>query len=157
MTETKRAAPDLQKLIETPAPPVRRRKRQSHSLGRLRLSVPHHPTGYYCRWVNDDGIEVAWRLENDYEFCCNAEVGLPPPAEDEEDRVKRLVGTKENGDALYAYLMKIRQEWRDEDVWEEGELQRNFEKQVKSGTIVGEGQTAEKRYIPNSGISINRT
>jgi hypothetical protein len=129
-----------------------RRKRASHGLARLRLSVPKEIPGYYCRWVNDDGVEVEWRLQNDYEFVAPTEVGLDDP---ENTRVRRLVGTKENGDALYAYLMKIRQEWRDSDVEEEGELQRRFEQQVKSGTIVGEGTSADHRYIPKAGISIS--
>lgn len=149
---TKHVATNPGKVPEAkPAEAPRRRKRQSHALARLRLTVPFHPEGYYCRWVNDDGIEVEWRLQNDYEFVGPEEVGLTAG---EESRVRRLVGTKENGDALYAYLMKIRQEWRDEDVREEGELQRRFEEQVKSGTITGEGTSAANRYIPKGGISI---
>lgn len=144
-----------QAVTQTPAAsaaPQRKRKREAHSLMRLRLTIPREIPGYYCRWVNDDGLEVEWRLQNDYEFVAPAEVGID---DTENTRVKRLVGTKENGDALFAYLMKIRQEWRDEDVRAEGELQRRFESQVKSGTITGEGTSADHRYIPKTGISIS--
>jgi hypothetical protein len=135
--------------LETLAPPERKRKRDSHSLAPLRLSVPQDIPGYYIRWVNDNGVEVEYRLQNDYEFVAPAEVGL---MHDTESKVHRVVGTRENGDALHAYLMKIRQEWRDQDVHDEGELQRRFEQQIRRGTVALGGQSEATRY--DAGIHI---
>jgi hypothetical protein len=134
-----------------PSAPEKKRKRQSHGLPRLRLQIPHGIPGYYVRWVNDDGQEVEYRLQNDYDFVAPDEIGL---LNSSESRVKELVGTKQNGDALYAYLMKIPQDWRDADVQEEEEAQRRYEQQIRKGTIAGDGETAAMRYIPKAGISI---
>lgn len=134
---------------ETVATPVRR-KRESHGLARYKLSIPNTIPGWYVRWVNDDGRELDWRLQSDYEFVEPQEVGL---AAEKDSRVRRLVGVRENGDPLYAFLMKIRQEWRDEDEREEAEAQVRFERQIKSGTIAAEG-SEQARYIPKGGISI---
>ena len=128
----------------------KRKKRESHGLARFKLSIPHEIPGWYVRWVNDDGRELDWRLQSDYEFVEPQEVGL---ASETDSRVRRLVGVRENGDPLYAYLMKIRQDWRDEDVAEESQAQVRFEKQIKGGTIAAEG-TEASRYVPKGGISI---
>ena len=129
-----------------------RRKRASHQLARLRLSVPHRIEGYYIRWCNDDGRELQWRLQSDYDFVAPEEVGL---AAENETKVSRVVGVKENGEPLYAYLLKIRQDWRDEDEAEEAKLQASFEKAVKSGQIATAGN--DNRYTPERGIKINNS
>ena len=129
----------------------RRRKRQSHGMARYRLSVPQEVPGHYIRWCNDDGREVEWRLQSDYEFVAPAEVGLTDVT---ESRVKRLVGVKENGDPLFAYLMKIRSEWRAEDEREEAEMQARIEQQIKGGVIANPGEDVSTRYIPKGGISL---
>ena len=128
-----------------------RRKRESHGMARYRLSVPQGIEGYYIRWCNDDGREIEWRLQSDYAFVEPNEVGLSDVT---ESKVKRLVGVKENGDPLFAFLMKIRSEWRAEDEREESEMQARIEQQIKGGTISNPGEDVSTRYIPKGGISL---
>jgi len=128
-----------------------RRKRESHGMARYRLSVPQGIPGYYIRWCNDDGREIEWRLQSDYAFVEPNEVGLSDVT---ESKVKRLVGVKENGDPLFAFLMKIRSEWRSEDEKEESESQARIEQQIKGGTISNPGEDTSTRYIPKGGISL---
>lgn len=141
-------------IVTAQTPSDRPKRRKSHQLARYRLSVPHGIEGYYIRWCNDDGKELQWRLQSDYEFVAAEEVGLTSENQD-DTKVKRIVGTRENGEPLWAYLLKIRQDWRDEDVKEESQLQASFEKQVKGGQIAVAGN--DNRYVPKGGIAINNS
>jgi hypothetical protein len=64
-----------------------------------------------------------------------------------------MVCTTENGEGLFAYLMKIRQEWYEED---QLELQKNIDRveyAIKNGTF--ESDPSQQRYVPKQGIRMS--
>lgn len=71
---------------------------------------------FYRRWINDEGNRVARMENNGYSF-----VELSPEdmrltsASNADGRVSQLVGTKQDGSALHAYLMEIPQEFHNQD------------------------------------------
>jgi hypothetical protein len=70
------------------------------------------------------------------------------------DKIKQKVGTTQQGDVLYAYLMKIKQEWHEEDMAAIEAQNKQVEDAIASGSINGAvGQ--DGRY--NAGINIRRT
>ena len=67
--------------------------------------------------------------------------------------VSRIVGSHENGSPMSAYLMEIKQEWRDEDVAEKAKAAANIDEQIRGGTADDGGEFGnEHRYIPDDGI-----
>ena len=69
------------------------------------------------------------------------------------DRFKQKVGTTQQGDVLYAFLMKIKNEWHEEDMATIELQNKQVEDAIASGNINGAvGQ--DGRY--NAGISIKR-
>lgn len=141
MTDTKN--------IEAKTEPKSRNKRIPFGVPRSKLSVPNPIEGYHLRWVNDIPGRLLAALEGGYSFVEPNEVGYE---EDKENKVKRLVDRTDNGEPLYAYLMKLALEFYHED------------KALKSGQLdqldnaIRKGQTdrssGDNRYVPDGGISI---
>lgn len=129
-----------------------RRERRAFGSPKSRLTVPKIPSGYHLHWVNDDSGRIYDAQEGGYEFCTHEDVGLPPDVHG-ESRVKRRVGTNDAGEALFAYLMKIRQEWYEEDQAALSEQVDRVEEAIRSGTF--EAREGDLRYVPKSGIKIN--
>lgn len=128
----------------------RRRKRNVLGRGRYKLSTPEIP-GYKTRWANDDGIRIQELTEmNDYDFVLSHEisneVGDPNVGGGNQDlgaRVSRVVGTKANGDPLYAYLLKIKKEFYEADQKEKQDRIDEVERQIKRGQF---DQQIENKY-----------
>jgi hypothetical protein len=107
--------------------------------------------------MNDDG-NVQNALDSGYEFVTRGETelanGVTPQNTDMSDKIKQKVGTTQQGDVLYAYLMKIKNEWHEEDMAAIESQNKMVEDAIASGNINGTvGQ--DGRY--NAGISIKRT
>ena len=85
----------------TDVPRVGRRRRASVGGHALKLQAPTRE-GYVRRWVNDNGNRIANAQELAYDFVLDTSVA----GTGEGSRVSRLVGTKENGEPLRAYLME---------------------------------------------------
>lgn len=126
-----------------------RKSRQPFGSPRSKLSVSRLIPGYHLHWVNDLAGRIHDAEDNDYEFVNPKEVGF----DTKESKVKRLVGANEDGSALYAYLMKIRQEWYEEDQERGSALQNQVDEQIRQGKIEDTGG----RYIPKNGMSIKRS
>lgn len=99
------------------------RTRIPMSVPRARLSTPDIP-GFHCHWINDAAGRLAQAIQGGYQFVSKSEAlvtapdlaGLPlGEGTDLGDRVSLVVGRGEGGAPLRAYLMKIRQEWFNED------------------------------------------
>lgn len=128
-------------------------RRQRIPLGtpQLKLSAPKRP-GFVRRWVNDDGARLQLAQDAGYAFAesehpsgSNAEPGT---------RVSRVVGSKEDGSPLKAYLMEQREEWYAEDqATKQAEIDKT-EQQIKAGNI--DGKSADGRYIPPQGIKVEQ-
>lgn len=133
-------------------PSKTRNKRIPFGIPRSKLSIDKPIEGYHLHWVNDEGGRLVQAQQGDYTFVAPDEVGF---VEDiEEGRVSRLVGTQEDGSPMYAYLMKIPQEYYEED---QAHLQSQLDEidnRIKGGQI--DRQAGDNRYVPEGGIKINR-
>jgi hypothetical protein len=134
---------------EVATPEQRRRERRPFGVPRSKLSVAKGISGYHLHWVNDDAGRIFEAEEGGYEFVSPEEVGRPKSS---DGKVKQLVGKKEDGTGLFAYLMKIREEWYLEDQQEIQSSIDRVENAIKRGTF--EENTNDRRYVPKQGISI---
>lgn len=132
-------------------PEQRRASRQRLPFGipRSKLSVYKEVPGYHLHWVNDEAGRIYAAEQGGYEFVEPQEVGV----DTQETRVKVLVGKTESGDGLFAYLMKIRQEWYEEDQEEIQSQIDSIEYAMKKGTF--ESEPGQNRYVPTTGIKIS--
>ena len=141
---------------ETVRSQAQRPRRNSIGVPRLTLAVKFDIPGHHMCWMNDDG-NVESALDSGYEFVTRGETeledGVSPSNVDMSDRIKQKVGTTQQGDVLYAYLMKIKNEWHEEDMASIESQNKQVEDAIASGNINGAvGQ--DGRY--NAGISIKR-
>jgi hypothetical protein len=134
-----------------------RPRRSSIGTPKLTLAVQSDIPGYHLCWMNDDG-NVESAVDSGYEFVTRGETelvyGITPLNVDIADKIKQKVGTNEAGHPLYAYLMKIKQEWHEEDMAEIANENKRIEEAIAGGNINGSaGQ--DGRYT--AGISIKRS
>jgi hypothetical protein len=137
MSEAKK---DLTAMVRGAADRPQRQARVPFGVARTKLDIPMQLEGYHLHWVNDEPGRIAEAQRGGYMFVDPKEVG----ATDTGSQVTRLVGKKEDGSALMAYLMKIEQEFYDED---QELIQREvakFDSAIKRGTL--EQQAGEPRY-----------
>lgn len=127
--------------------PERKRTRQPFGVPRLKLSVPFEIPGYHLHWINDTTGRIQEALNGDYEFVDPKEVGV----EGVDGRYQCLVGTNEDGSAQIAYLMKIRQDWYDEDQKALSKVQDQFDDAIKQGKL--DSTPGDNRYVPREGIN----
>ena len=142
---------------ETVRSQAQRSRRNSIGVPRLTLAVTFEIPGHHLCWTNDDG-QVETALDSGYEFVTTGETelenGVAPSNVDMGDKIKQKVGTTPQGEILYAYLMKIKQEWHEEDMAAIEAQNKQIEDAIAGGNINGAvGQ--DGRY--NAGINIRRT
>ena len=138
-------------IVRNQAERVTREERVPLGLPQLQLQVPFVIEGYHLHWVNDDGARLVQAQAGGYEFVSPAEVGWAG----RDETISKPVGKKENGDALVAYLMKIRQEWYDEDQARLQGTVNEFERAIKKGSFK-ENPLGSAAYMPGSGIQITK-
>lgn len=135
-----------------------RKRRNSFGSPKLTLAVNFEIPGYHMCWKNDYKGELEDSLESGYEFVFRGETeqedGLTPSNIHLGDKIQLKVGTKENGDPMYAYLMKIKQEWHEEDMAEVANQNRAIEEAIQGGNIQSQ-VGMDGKYVSN--ISIRRT
>ena len=120
--------------------PVRKRNRQKLDGGRFKLTTPQIP-GFALRWVNDvkDRL-LQFTTHDDWEHVMKHEIspdGTPEvgdpnvtPGLQVGEKVARVVGFGD-GKPVYAYLMKKRQDYYDDDQAEKEEEIAEVEKQLQ--------------------------
>ena len=108
----------------------------------ITMSLP----GYHLHWVNDTAGRIDEAKLGGYEFVSPSEVNDTS----KESHIKRLVGKREDGSGMYAYLMKIRQDWYDEDQRALQSQVDKFDRAIRRGDL--EKAPNDNRY--NAGISI---
>lgn len=121
-----------------------------------KLSVTTEIPGYQLRWFNDQDGRVeaavgrAW-----WDFVTQDEIALQDGNKvldrnsDVGTRVRAIVGTLDNGDPLYAYLLKIKKEWFEEDQQSSAKLIRAGEKEMLKNGGLNTDRIAEK-YLPDN-------
>ncbi len=134
-----------------------RRERVPLGHSRMKLTAPQK-AGKHRRWINDVGGRVQLAQEGGYTFVekdPDMQIGDPGGMGDGDDtgsRVRRIVGTREKGDAQTAFLMEIDEDLYQEDQREKQRRLDEIDNQIRHGNI--EGQVGKDgRYIPSEGIS----
>lgn len=130
-----------------------RSQRIPFGVPRRKLEVPMEIPGYHLSIINDDGGRINQAQQGGYEFVSPNEVGVSS----NDSQVKYIVGKKEDGSPMTAYLMKIKQEWRDEDLLEQSKVNRSFEEAIKKQKPQLDGVNLQHSYIPSAGMSISRS
>lgn len=119
---------------------------------RAKLGVLDEIPGFHLHWINDDEGRVERAQQGGYDFVNKGEVQLEnvtviEPNADIGSRICTRVGSRESGDGIFAYLMKQRQEWYDEDQAELAEKVR-----ISQEALVAEGGKDAagigNKYIP---------
>lgn len=113
----------------------------------VKLSVP----GYHLYWCNDIDNQMMEAQAGGYEFVTAKEIGEIR----DDSQVRRLVGTKKDGSPLYAYLLKIRDEWHEEDKAQLGKLDDQFEAAIRRGKLME--QPGDARYDGGIKLRTNKT
>lgn len=119
-----------------------------------KLSIGHGIPGYHLYIFNDTPGRIQQAQQSGYEFVTPDEVGgatnnVVDRNTDIGDKVRYLVGTND-GEPLYAYLMKIKQEWFDEDQKELQKRNDQTDAAIKGGKLAGIDNTG----FYNAGISV---
>ena len=96
--------------------------------------------GYHLHILNDTAGRIQAALDNGYEFVLSHEVdgigsNVTSRNTDTGDKIRFLVGTLENGGPMYAYLMKIKQEWYDEDQRELQSKNDMIDNSIRGGKV----------------------
>lgn len=146
------------KAPEAPAKKERTRNRGAFNGTQGKLQVGRQIEGYHLHIFNDTPGRITAAVEAGYEFVGPEEVGgtttnVVSRNTDIGDKVRFLVGAGADNDAQYAYLMKIRTDWWEED---QAELQRKNDKTdaaIRTGKLTGDNMSPEGFY--NAGIKLN--
>lgn len=137
-----------------------RAKRASFNGTEAKLRIGHNVEGYHLHIFNDEPGRIEQALSVGYTFVTPDEVGgtatnVVSRNTDIGDKVRFLVGTDGKGEPLYAYLMKILQEFYEED---QAALQSKVDAvdaAIRGGKLTGEGHSTEGFY--DAGIRVSRS
>lgn len=133
--------------------PSGRRKSSTFNGTEGKLVVNKQIEGYHMHIMNDYPGRIDQALESGYEFVTSNEIGgttvnVTDRNTDLGDKVRFLVGRNESGGPLYAYLMKIKQEWYDEDQAVLQSRNDKIDSSIRKGSINGDTSF----YTPREGI-----
>jgi hypothetical protein len=123
-----------------------------------KLKVNQLIEGYHLHILNDTPGRIDTGLQSGYEFVTPEEVNgvtnnVVSRNTDIGDKVRFLVGRTEQGEPLYAYLMKIKQEWYDLDQKELASKNDKIDEAIRKGR--GHKANTDGFYIPKDGIKIS--
>lgn len=130
-----------------------RKKRGVFNGTEQKLKVGKSIPGYHLHIMNDTPGRITEALDGGYEFVTPGEVDgvverVTSTNTDISDRVRYLVGTDASGGALYAFLMKQRIEWHEEDQADLKGRNDYVDDTIRSGKNVKDGQSSEGFYTP---------
>jgi hypothetical protein len=159
--EQKREAVEA-KIVRKESERPTRSKRPSFNGTQGKLKVNHNIEGYHLHIFNDEPGRIEQALGVGYEFVSPDEVGgtatnVVSRNTDIGDKVRFLVGTSANAAPQYAYLMKIKQEFNEED---QAALQiKNdaVDDAIRGGRLTKDGHSTEGFYTPREGIKMSRS
>lgn len=129
----------------------KRRQPLGQSQQKLAATVPDGMVGH---WFNDTPGRVQQAMDAGYTFISNE--GEDLEEEGSRDQARReLVGRKEDGSPMYAYLMAIPAEWYQEDQAAKQSAVDETDSAIRRGNIRGAARGDESSYyVPSEGISV---
>jgi hypothetical protein len=121
----------------------RRRKKNVFNGTALKLSVQKTIPGYHLHVFTDHGNRIYEAEENGYEFVSPEEIGgvsenVVSRNGDLGNRVRFLVNPRAEGSQQFGYLMKLRNEWWEEDEAARQEKPNMIDANIKKGQVAGE-------------------
>jgi hypothetical protein len=131
------------------------RKRNAFNGTEGKLTVEHKIEGYHLHILNDTPGRIQQALDGGYEFVKPSELlsvkeNVTSRNTDVGDKVRFLVNPSAKEGEQYAYLMKIKQEWFDEDQNALQEKNNQTDEAIRSGrNLKG---SSEGFYTPREGI-----
>lgn len=118
----------------------RRQRRGGALLGvdEKKLDRPEYVRGgYQRRWMNDKNGRLDNAYNNDYDFVLK-----------DGEKIKKRVGSKDNGEDLYAFLMEKPVDWYQDD--QQKKLERDSRaKAVQSKKAIANASKGVKIYRPD--------
>ena len=134
------------------------RKRNTFNGTEGKLTVDHKIEGYHLHILNDTPGRIQQALDGGYEFVKPSELlsvkeNVTSRNTDVGDKVRFLVNPSAKEGEQYAYLMKIKQEWFDEDQAALQEKNNAIDDAIRSGRNPESGVKSEGFYTPREGIS----
>jgi hypothetical protein len=142
----------------TPAEDGTTRKRRNVFNGtEAKISVRTQIEGYHLHVFTDTGGRIQEAMDSGYEFVRPDEVGgvsenVVSRNGDLGERIRYLVNPRAEGTEQYGYLMKIRQEWYEEDQAELQAKNNRIDASIRKGKITGDDPSF---YTPSGGIKLN--
>lgn len=151
-----------QEAIRTSTQRESRGKRASFNGTEGKLRIGNQIEGYHLHIFNDTPGRIAQALDVGYEFVSPDEVGgtavnTVDRNTDIGDKVRFLVGTTDKNEPLYSYLMKIRQEFYEEDQSSLQSKNDAIDEAVRGGKLMKDGHTTDGFYKPKEGIKMSRS
>lgn len=124
-----------------------------------KLQVYGDIPGYHMHIINDVPGRIEEALSSGYEFVSPSEIGgtttnVVSRNTDLGDKVRFLVGQSDRGEGLYAYLMKLPQEWYDEDQQELQRVNDRVDHAIRNGKNTKDGTSSDGFYVPRDGIKL---
>ena len=134
------------------------RKRNVFNGTEGKLTIQHKIEGFHLHIFNDAPGRIQQALDAGYVFVTPEEIGgvkenVVSRNTDLGDKVRFLVGRSEDGTALYAYVMKIKQAWFDEDQGIMQDKNNLIDDAIRNGSNAKDGKSFEGSYVPKGGIS----
>jgi len=138
--------------------PTQERKRNVFNGTQGKLTVNYTIDGYHLHGFNDENGRIQDALDGGYEFVSPEEVGgvkenVVSRNTDLGDKVRFLVGRQADGGPLYCYIMKIKQEWYEEDQAALQAKNNLIDDAIRKGRNTKDGTSAEGFYAPREGIN----
>ncbi|CAB4132937.1 hypothetical protein UFOVP251_44 [uncultured Caudovirales phage] len=143
-----------------PAPAVdgtTRKRRNVFNGTEVKLSVRQEIPGYHLHIFTDTGSRIQEASDSGYEFVTPTEVGgvsenvVSRNGDLGGERIRYLVNPRAEGTEQYGYLMKIRQEWYEEDQAELQAKNNRIDAAIRKGKVTGENTGF---YVPQGGIKL---
>ena len=134
-----------------------RKRRNTFNGTEAKLSVRQQIPGYHLHVLTDAGSRIQQAMDSGYEFVRPDEVGgvsenVVSRNGDLGERIRYLVNPRAQGTEQYGYLMKIRQEWYEEDQAELQAKNNRIDASIRKGKITGDNSAF---YQPTGGIKLN--
>jgi hypothetical protein len=141
--------------VERPGSAERKRNVFNGTEGKL--TIQHTIPGFHLHIFNDAPGRIQQALDGGYVFVTPDEIGsvkdnVVSRNTDIGDKVRFLVGRSDDNQPLYAYLMKIKQEWYEEDQNIMQDKNNLVDDAIRSGANAKDGKAFEGSYIPKEGI-----
>lgn len=129
------------------------RKRQPLNGRSLKLQVFGEIPGYHLYVAKDDGARIQMMQQAGYEFVKRGEVEVGTTVSsnntDVGDSIRFIMGSN-GSDPIYGYLMKIPEEFWQEDQRALEARNQEIDDQIKFGQV--NLKDDDKRYVPKGGI-----